>query len=172
MKITSILHKDLLYILKNLGLNPIILKAFLLGAKLETFEQNGNKIILSIDKEAIFDYGQVTNTIYNGSRQNASHVYKKLKILSVPKENIEMLIKFLEERNVVCEEACENLENSFDSVSLLEENGVSKETLMIEDLTVAITKDLIEQFSIQKLSNSEQNILIKQYLKELFNGNA
>ena len=67
---------------------------------------------------------------------------------------------------------CENLENSFDSVSLLEENGVSKETLMIEDLTVAITKDLIEQFSIQKLSNSEQNILIKQYLKELFNGNA
>lgn len=65
---------------------------------------------------------------------------KKLKILSVPKENIEMLIKFLEERNVVCEEACENLENSFDSVSLLEENGVSKETLMIEDLTVAITK--------------------------------
>lgn len=79
MKITSILHKDLLYILKNLGLNPIILKAFLLGAKLETFEQNGNKIILSIDKEAIFDYGQVTNTIYNGSRQNASHVYKKIK---------------------------------------------------------------------------------------------
>lgn len=167
INIKSILNKDLYFITRIIGIYPEHFKKILIGAKIE-IDDSGKKIEAFFDKESVCLFEHVVGLIIGGTRNSNQYPLKKAKLVYIPKENVELFLKHLEEKTEIIEECSENLEFSLESASTQEIGGVNKEIISIEDLTVSITKKLFNELYKKEFSEEEKETAIKQYIKEMF----